>query len=127
MLASAADAGSPKWDGAMSSILPAGDVDLDGRVTAADLAIVRANMGSTNAWWRNGDLNHDGVVNQADVDILDGVVEPIVDTGFERQAVGSGRYQYGSTGSSWEFHDNAGLSGNSSAFTSGDPSAPEGT
>ena len=51
--------------------LPAGDANLDGKVTAADTAIVEAHMGQTKAWWENGDFNHDGVVNAQDLALLE--------------------------------------------------------
>ncbi len=69
LLPSVTATGSQKWDAVISSILPAGDVDLDleGKVTSADIAIVEAHMGDTNAWWEDGDFNHDGVVNVLDL------------------------------------------------------------
>ena len=53
-------------------------------------------------------------------------VSLIADPGFEQVVVGTGQYQYEPTGSPWTFSGNAGLSGNNSAFTSGNPPAPEG-
>ena len=76
--------GSPKWDAVMSEILPAGDANLDGKVTAADLALVTANMGKTGASWEDGDFNHDGVVGQDDLDIVYGQLNLIADAGFEQ-------------------------------------------
>ena len=67
LLPSVTATGSEKWDAVMSSILPAGDANLDGKVTSADIAIVEAHMGDTNAWWEDGDFNHDGVVNAQDL------------------------------------------------------------
>ena len=59
----------------MSSILPAGDADLDGKVTAADLAIVQANSGKTKAHGGGkATSTTTGVVNQADLDILKGLL-----------------------------------------------------
>ena len=52
----------------------AGDVNLDGVRDAADVAIVTANLGATNAGWAIGNLNCDSVVDQADLDIANGVV-----------------------------------------------------
>jgi hypothetical protein len=52
------------------------------------------------------------------------------DGGFETPAVGSGAYsdfQYAPAGTPWTFAGSAGISGNGSGFTSGNPSAPEGT
>ncbi len=52
----------------------------------------------------------------------------ISDPGFESPSVGSGSsaYAYTPTGTSWTFASGSGVSGNNSAFTSGNPSAPEG-
>jgi hypothetical protein len=67
------DPGSPKWDGVMSALLPPGDADLDGVVNANDVAIVKANMGLTGAWWEQGDFDHDGIVDATDLAIAEGV------------------------------------------------------
>ena len=67
LLPSITATGSEKWDAVMSSILPAGDANLDGKVNSADISIVEAHMGQTNAWWEKGDFNHDGVVNAQDL------------------------------------------------------------
>src|ERR1041385_7134879 len=45
--------------------------------------------------------------------------------GFETPAIGAGNFQYGPAGNSWTFAG-AGVSGNGSGFTSGNPAAPEG-
>ncbi len=52
----------------------------------------------------------------------------VSDGGFETPGVGSGSsgYQYDPAGSPWTFTGHAGISGNSSNFTSGSPNAPEG-
>jgi len=47
--------------------------------------------------------------------------------GFETPTVGAGLWQFSPSGGSWTFASGAGLSGNGSAFTSGNPSAPEGS
>ena len=52
---------------------------------------------------------------------------PVSDGGFETPALAAGSFQYNPTGSPWTFTKTAGISGNFSAFTSGDPGAPEGT
>ena len=127
LLPTVAAAGSPKWDAVMSSILPAGDADLDGKVTATDLALVTANLGKTGAWWEDGDFNHDGVVDQADLNIVYGQLNLIADGGFEQVSVGAGQFQYRPSGSPWTFSGSAGIAANNSGFTSGNPSAPEGT
>jgi hypothetical protein len=50
----------------------------------------------------------------------------VADQGFEQVSVGSGHFQYRPTGSPWSFAGSAGISGNNSGFTSGNPAAPEG-
>ncbi len=67
LLPSVTSTGAEKWDAVISSILPAGDANLDGKVTTADIAIVEAHMGDTTFWWENGDFNHDGIVNAQDL------------------------------------------------------------
>ncbi|HEY1687117.1 MAG TPA: dockerin type I domain-containing protein [Tepidisphaeraceae bacterium] len=47
-----------------------GDLDLDGVVTSADLGVLDAHLGSTNADWAEGDLNYDGKVNGDDLSLL---------------------------------------------------------
>ncbi len=51
------------------------------------------------------------------------------DPGFESPDVGSGgsAYQYNATGSPWTFTGTAGVAGNNSAFTIGNPNAPQGS
>jgi hypothetical protein len=52
------------------------------------------------------------------------------DAGFESPNVGTGSYgdfQYDPSGVAWNFSGNAGVAGNGSGFTSGNPNAPEGT
>ena len=51
---------------------------------------------------------------------------PDSDPGFEQVSVGAGKFQYRPTSSPWSFSGNAGISGNNSGFTSGNPAAPEG-
>jgi hypothetical protein len=45
---------------------------------------------------------------------------------FESPVVGSGGYRYNPGDSTWDFAGDSGLSGNGSAFTSGNPNAPDG-
>ncbi len=53
---------------------------------------------------------------------------PVVgDAGFEAVAAGPAGYAYDPTGSPWSFVAAAGLSANNSAFTSGNPAAPQGS
>ena len=49
------------------------------------------------------------------------------DAGFESVSVGAGRFAYDPSGSAWAFTGGAGLAGNGSAFTGGNPAAPQGT
>ncbi len=51
------------------------------------------------------------------------------DPGFEIPVLSSGgpSYQYDPTGSPWTFSGDAGVAGNNSAFTQGNPSAPQGS
>jgi hypothetical protein len=53
----------------------------------------------------------------------------VSDPGFENPSQGAGgsAYQYRPTGSPWTFSGTAGLSGNGSGFTSGNPDAPQGS
>ena len=51
----------------------------------------------------------------------------IGDAGFEQVQVGAGHFQYRPTGSAWTFSGNSGIAANNSAFTSGNPPAPQGT
>jgi hypothetical protein len=50
----------------------------------------------------------------------------ISDAGFEQVPVGAGQFQYRPAGSPWTFTGSAGIAGNHSGFTSGNPPAPEG-
>jgi hypothetical protein len=54
---------------------------------------------------------------------------PVNGGGFEAPAVGTGpsAYQYNPSGASWTFDDGSGVAGNGSAFTAGNPDAPEGS
>jgi hypothetical protein len=47
-----------------------------------------------------------------------------IDPGFELPSVGSGNIQYRPTGVPWAFSGDAGVAGNSSGLTSGNPAAP---
>ena len=50
----------------------------------------------------------------------------IADPGFEKVVGGAGQFQYDPTGSPWTFAGSAGISGNNSNFTFGNPPAPQG-
>ena len=73
-------------------------------------------------------LNSAGGDNTA---LVDGIAQisgsPISDRGFEQVSVGAGKFQYRPAGSPWTFSGTAGISANNSGFTSGNPTAPEGT
>ena len=51
----------------------------------------------------------------------------LADSGFEGVAVPASGFQYDPTGSPWAFAGSAGVSGNGSPFTSGNPAAPQGS
>lgn len=52
-----------------------GDVNLDGVVDDADLAIASGNLGSAGGW-ADGDVNCDGQITQADLDIINAFLCP---------------------------------------------------
>ena len=58
------------------------------------------------------------------------IVQPtsvINDAGFESPALAIGAFAYNPAGSPWTFSGTAGVAANGSGFTSGNPSAPQGT
>ena len=55
------------------------------------------------------------------------VTPGLSDPGFEQVQVGAGKFVTDPTGSAWSFAGTAGISANGSAFTSGNPAAPQGT
>jgi hypothetical protein len=63
-------------------------------------------------------------VNLVNVRVPDGLVPG---GGFEAPPVGPGAYKYSATDSPWVFYRGAGVSGNDSGFTDGNPPAPEGS
>jgi hypothetical protein len=75
-------------------------------------------------------LNPNGGDNTTFIDqVRVSFVATVIDPGFETPALGTGpsAYQYMPAGSPWTFSNTAGLAGNGSAFTSGNPPAPDGT
>ena len=58
-----------------------------------------------------------------DLAIVENQAGPIADTGLEQ--VGAGQFQYRPTGSPWTFAGSAGIAANNSAFTAGNPAAPD--
>lgn len=47
-----------------------GDVNLDGAVTAEDLLPIIANLNASNASWLQGDMDHNGKINLADLALI---------------------------------------------------------
>jgi len=73
-------------------------------------------------------LNPDGEDNTAFVDnVAISAADPIGDSSFEQVSLTAGTYQYQPTGSNWQYTGSAGVTSNSSAFTSGGSTAPSGT
>src|SRR5207249_2223436 len=68
-------------------------------------------------------------IDQASVNTAPPPPAQFQDGSFETPSLGSGAsaYQYNPAASPWSFVGLAGLSGNGSAFTSGNPSAPQGS
>ena len=62
--------GSVKWDAMMGLALPAGDATLDNVVDYSDFLVLKGCWGQSGMWWEQGDFNHDGVVNRADLTLL---------------------------------------------------------
>ena len=69
---------------------------------------------------RRADLVYQAFVGSSSTSSLIG------DPDFEQVVVGPGEFQYTPTGSAWSFSGTAGISGNNSGFTSGNPPAPQG-
>jgi hypothetical protein len=61
-----------------------------------------------------------------DVQISTATATALTDAGFESPAVGAGAFQYDPAGGPWAFVGGAGIAGNGSGFTAGNPNAPEG-
>jgi archaellum component FlaG (FlaF/FlaG flagellin family) len=77
-------------------------------------------------------LDPDGQDNTAFIDQVrvNRVLTLLSDPGFETPNVGTGTYdafQYQPSGSPWTFGAGAGVAGNGSGFTAGNPDAPQGT
>ncbi|HZP89019.1 MAG TPA: Ig-like domain-containing protein [Burkholderiales bacterium] len=72
----------------------------------------------------SGDSNNGGSASSALSQTIN-ATSALANLGFETPSVG-GAYQYGPTGASWTFGGGGGISGNGSAFTSGNPPAPQG-
>ena len=74
-------------------------------------------------------LNPQGGDNTAFIDKIAIVpeVNSISDSSFELPGLAAGAYQYSPNGSSWQFGGGTGVSSNGSGFTSGNPTAPDGS
>ena len=101
-------------------------------------ATTGAPFSGTVAYFSDANPNGQAGDFTASIDWGDGTVTagtitaaaPIADAGFEAVPVGTGSYtsfEYDPTGSAWNFSGSAGVAGNGSGFTSGNPNAPEGT
>ena len=65
-----------------------------------------------------------------DIQLSQATAATLSDAGFESPTVGTdsyGDFLYAPTGTPWTFSGDAGVAGNGSGFTSGNPNAPEGT
>jgi hypothetical protein len=71
-----ANPGGQKFNALLSEIEPAGDANLDGLVDEADIQILEANYGLSNTWWEQGDFNDDGIVNWSDLNLLRTNLDP---------------------------------------------------
>ncbi|HZZ42829.1 MAG TPA: family 43 glycosylhydrolase [Tepidisphaeraceae bacterium] len=76
--AEASDLGLTTWDSQtvdsttlLLKVVPAGDTNLDGRVDADDYARTDRGRAKNLSNWISGDFNYDGVINNADLAILD--------------------------------------------------------
>ena len=74
-------------------------------------------------------LNPQGGDNTAFVDdvTINAASSSINDGNFEMPALAAGTFQYTPGGSPWQFSGGAGVSGNGSSFTCGNPKTPDGT
>jgi hypothetical protein len=85
------------------------------------------SAGSHTITFQGTNLN--GGDNTAFIDLV--AIEPqgttLRDNGFEFANLGAGKFQYNPTGLPWTFTGTAGISINYSAFTSGNPVAPQGS
>ncbi len=73
----------------------------------------------------NGDPNFVGS-SQSLTEQVNAATTGLQQGGFESPSVGSG-FQYRPVGTPWTFSGSAGVAGNGSGFTAGNPNAPEGT
>ncbi|MHC5539758.1 hypothetical protein ACYOEI_16185, partial [Singulisphaera rosea] len=71
-------------------------------------------------------LDDAGGDNTAFIDDIAIVATVVSDAGFDQPSVGTGNFQYNPTGTPWTFLGHSGVSANNSAFTNGNPPAPEG-
>ena len=108
-----------------------------GTITPADTSYATYTTASFNVTAGNHTITFVGVdpTNADDTALLDQVsinnVSPtgFTDPGFENPIKGAGElaYQDDPTGSAWSFGSTAGVAGNGSGFTAGNPTAPQGS
>jgi len=108
-----------------STTLGTGTLNVSGVATFSTGALSVASHSITAVY--GGDTNDQGSTSTA----LTQTVNPasastVGDAGFEQVSVGAGQFQYDPTGSAWAFSGGAGISGNNSGFTAGNPPASEG-
>ena len=80
----------------------------------------------TIAYGYAGDTNFETANHSTTTVTVNKTTPTVIDLGFEQPAVGTGAFKYDPAGSLWAFSGGAGISGNNSGFTSGNPSAPQG-
>ena len=95
-----------------------------GTLTTGSFAVTAGNHTVT---FQGTDLN--GGDNTAFIDnvTINPQATTLGDTGFETAAVPPGGFVYGPAGTPWTFSGNAGVASNGSAFTAGNPGAPQGS
>jgi RHS repeat-associated protein len=78
----------------------------------------------SNAWFGSDPI--EGTVKRCDSQDA-APTSGFVDGSFETPSLGSAGYAYGIAGGAWTFSGDSGLTANNSAFTSGNPNAPDGS
>jgi streptogramin lyase len=110
---------------AIGQISPAGQIS----VFSADITPTNGEVGlqgitigpDSNLWFTES--THNGIGRLQ----LPPSVATWSDGGFESPSLGAGQFQYRPVGTPWFYSGSAGVAGNSSAFTAGNPNAPDGT
>ena len=111
----------------MSTLLPAGDANLDGVVDSKDEAIVAADQGHDRSLVGTRRLQPRRRRQPDRPGDRSRTSGPIADTGFEQVQVGAGQYQYRPTGSPWTFAGHARHRRQRQRLHRRQPAAPEGT